>query len=93
MDPSDIRSKATKFSLAQTALREASRLDKYLLSCLGAIFALIIFEFVFRILGWYILVLAAVPTIMFMYYSHKVDDLKGRANAYKNLRRQHRRRY
>ena len=82
----ELVSKATKKSLADSGDRLAKSLDKQTVFWVAALFATVGLEIILRWLGWFVLLPTVVFGLMAMHRMGQVDEIKSRSAAYRSIK-------
>lgn len=82
----ELVSKATKKSLAESGDRLAKSLDKQTVIWVAAVFTTVGLEIILRWLGWFVLLPTAVFGFMAMRRMDQVETLRSRSAAYRSIK-------
>lgn len=88
-DSNELKSKATKGSLADFAEKEAERLNGHLLWYVLGCIPIIVLEFYLGKAGWFVLPTVLILAALFKRTADKVTQLRGRSATYKKLKTIH----
>lgn len=77
----EVKSKASKNSLAQTAERAATKLDGQQAIYMGIVAVVVVAEFFLGKMGWFLMPVVAVAAGLYFWRDRQIVDLKGRATS------------